>query len=440
MKNIVLFIFSGVTLLSFSQDKINVYFNQTVNNNVSTPYDAIHTTNIQDTIIAHIDRAQVSIDICNYNTSRSDIVEAINNAYSRGVNVRYIGSKDVPFRNTKLSQLNSSINVIQRSGGFPGDDEMHNKFIIVDESSETRATIITGSLNHTNSSIEDDFNNLIVIQDKPLASAYKTEFNEMWGSQTLVPDSGNSKFGSQKTDDTPHSFTIDGKVVELYFSPSDNVISNVNQALQTANSSINVAMMTFKDNLVAQEIITKHNAGVACIVLMNSDVGSSEYSTLVAAGVPTYLNNQSGVLHHKYAIIDGNDSASDPIVITGSQNWNDNTDGSYDDNTLIIHDYKIAQQFLEEFDARKNQIAAINTVAADDKIKIVSNPNEKTLIIDSKLDNARIFLYNSIGQKMITLELKEGENIIQLENLIRGIYIAQITATNFAYSKKIALN
>jgi len=46
------------------------------------------------------------------------------------------------------------------------------------------------------------------------------------------------------------------------------------------------------------------------------------------------------------------DTASDPFVITGSMNWSANGEDTNDENTLIIHDADIANQFYQEFAAR----------------------------------------------------------------------------------------
>ena len=439
MINLIKYILIIFPTLLFSQNKIKVYFNQSVDNSISSSTDAVEAINIQDTIIAYLNKATTTIDVCNYNTNRSDIVNAINAAYTRGVDVRYIGSKDVPFRNSKLDDLNSNINVLQRSGGAPGFEEMHNKFIIIDEADSNKATTISGSLNHTNSSIEDDYNNVIVIHNKPLATAYKTEFEEMWGATGLTPNATNAKFGPNKTDNTQHIFTIDGKTIELYFSPSDNVSTKIKQALQTANNSIDVAMMTFKDATISNEIITKHNSSVSCYVLLHNTSGSSEYTNLNNAGVPIFLNNLSGVLHHKYAIIDANNSSSDPTVITGSQNWNDNTEPDYDDNTLIIHDYTIAQQYLEEFSKRKQDIVSIKESELNNNITLFPNPASNLIEINLNEIELPITLelFDFTGKKIAAHTINSNKENIDISNFKSGVYYLSFKTNKKGITKRI---
>jgi len=69
---------------------------------------------------------------------------------------------------------------------------------------------------------------------------------------------------------------------------------------------------------------------------------------------PVFLSRVEGggILHHKYMLIDADSVESNPIVITGSQNWTSSAEEVNDENTLIIHDAGIAQQHLQEFIAR----------------------------------------------------------------------------------------
>jgi phosphatidylserine/phosphatidylglycerophosphate/cardiolipin synthase-like enzyme len=63
------------------------------------------------------------------------------------------------------------------------------------------------------------------------------------------------------------------------------------------------------------------------------------------------FDGEDKLLHHKYMIVD-HGTASDPFVITGSMNWSANGEDTNDENTLIIHDEDIANQFYQEFAAR----------------------------------------------------------------------------------------
>jgi len=59
----------------------------------------------------------------------------------------------------------------------------------------------------------------------------------MFGSTTATPDLSKAKFGPAKSDNTPHEITIGGKRVEIYFSPSDGVNSQLIAHLNTATTT-----------------------------------------------------------------------------------------------------------------------------------------------------------------------------------------------------------
>jgi len=71
------------------------------------------------------------------------------------------------------------------------------------------------------------------------------EFEEMWGSHNDVNNPSVAKFGTQKLDNTPHIFNVNGKRIECYFSPSDNIMSKIMTVLDGADKSINFCMYDF---------------------------------------------------------------------------------------------------------------------------------------------------------------------------------------------------
>ena len=102
---------------------------------------------------------------------------------------------------------------------------MHNKFCVVDgrDGNDTNDWLWTGSTNYTTTQFFTDSNNSVEIQDHGIAQCYLTEFDEMWGSSTDTPNALTSKMGNRKIDNTPHSFTVNGIPIEVYFAPSDGV-------------------------------------------------------------------------------------------------------------------------------------------------------------------------------------------------------------------------
>ena len=68
---------------------------------------------------------------------------------------------------------------------------------------------------------------------------------------------------------------------------------------------------------------------------------------LCAANIPIKIENFGGKVNHKLAVIDVN--GPDPRVITGSYNWTASGTDANDENTLIIHDAALAQQYYQAY-------------------------------------------------------------------------------------------
>ncbi|HOY31695.1 MAG TPA: phospholipase D-like domain-containing protein [Bacteroidales bacterium] len=354
---------------------------------------------MEDTIVAYINKAQTTLDMCVYDNRSDAIIDAVNQAYSRGVVVRFIS--ETTALNSSLSDLNISVPLLKRDDGT---NVMHNKFVIIDRDSDNGSWLITGSANHTPDNLTVDPNNVVFIQDKMLALAYTAEFEEMWGSAGTTPNISNSKFGAAKTDNTPHTFTIGGKTVELYFSPSDGTSSHIETAVHSAVTDFCFAMFTFIHNGIGDAVVDVHNAGAAVRgIIENIYYIGSEYSSLVAAGIPV-LSHQTipNSFHHKYGVADATDQNSDPLVITGSHNWTNSAEDDYDENTLIIHDGQVAAMYFEEFMTRYNELSAGISTGKQMQNSIYYDPGNNSLVFynSGSSHNFNLDVYNLLGAKI----------------------------------------
>lgn len=367
---------------SLSSGEIKVYFNRSVDNTASPLADALQITALEDTLVAYIARCQTTLDVCNYNTGSLPIVQAINAAQARGVQVRYIAAADEVTNNDELDQLSPAIPLLQR----PDDGEvMHNKFLLLDAANADRCWVITGSANHTNNSLHQDYNNVILIQDQSLVQAYELEFEEMWGSSGTMPNAANAKFGAAKSDNTPHQFTIGGRSVQLYFSPSDGTSAKIEQALLSAQTDLSFAVFTFIHNDIGDAVKNREQAGVWVRgIIENIYYLGSEYAGLQSAGVAVQSHfSVPDWLHHKYGVVDATNVASDPLVITGSHNWTNSAEEDYDENTLIVHDAAIAAMYWEEFSMRYNELTTGLATLPAPVCRLYPNPTAHWIRIES---------------------------------------------------------
>ena len=451
---------------STSSGKIRVCFNNPVDTTVATIENAQFSgvfTN--DSIKAYIDKADSTLDIAVYNHSDNMIANAINDAYERGVRVRYITCESTT--TAALGTLNSNIPRIERPEGM---GIMHNKFIVIDADVADSAWVLSGSTNWTSSQIFDDPNHIIMVQDQSVARAYELEFNEMWGSDGDEPDDENAKFGSNKTNNTPHHFIVNGNDFEVYFSPTDNTTLNISNALKSADDEIDFALLVFTNNQLGTTIAEEHESGVEVNgIIEQINTEGSEYDFLVEEGVNVISHQGFGdSFHHKYCIVDHDNTDSDPLVITGSHNWSGAAETNNDENTMIIHDANIANQFFQEFNERMNEIEnqvepSFNCVGeacidpmdgsgtysslvaceyvcspasihelVQGNIQVYPNPNEGkfTIQINSLISTTLKYRISDLQGKIVVenkVNLLKGMNKLEInENITTGFYFVEM--------------
>ncbi|MBE2289204.1 MAG: T9SS type A sorting domain-containing protein [Chitinophagaceae bacterium] len=455
MTNSYLSFATGVLLLlttaTNAQNKIKYYFNKPVNTSVSKGVNAQYLNNCMgDTVVAYINRSKYTLDIAvyNYTSTFPAIATAVNNAHARGVRVRWI--YDSSSSNTGIPLLNGAINRTASPDASGSYNIMHNKFMIIDANSSNPADAIvwTGSSNWNSQQFNSDYNNAVVIQDQALAKAYRAHFNMMWGDTGLVPNKTLAKFGPDKTDLGNHIFTIEGKTVELYFSPSDGVNNKILSALNTANTDLYVGMSTFTYNSDASAMVSKKSAGVYVACIGDGSSTSSSVSSALTSGLgSTFISYPGPVLYHnKFMIVDASNKCSDPLVLTGSHNWTVSADTKNDENTLIIHDDTAAniyyQSFHANFTSMGGSLSSITDcitetetlVAATPSITITPNPANGVLNINYSIVTAMpvsIEIFDSFGRLATRSYLSDNEPAghhrysVALPNA--GVYLVRVT-------------
>lgn len=288
---------------------------------------------IEGRLIDSIGKAKVSLDVAIYSMNDYPLERAIIEANQRGVSVRMVMESD-SMDTTTVDRL--------RGAGIPirGDESlglMHHKFIVVDG-----VEVWTGSANFTYDSFYQDHNNLLHIMDQVVAEEYSIEFTEMFEQGLFGPN-----------------FRVDGPtlrvekadlVVETYFSPDDQAARQIVHLLNNARKSVYFMAYTFTVADYSEILIGKKQdgldvQGILDELMLGSE--SSEYSVLVDAGIPVFVDSGDGLMHHKVIIID------EEIVITGSYNFTANAERQNDENMLILWNKDLARFYLEEFSRLK---------------------------------------------------------------------------------------
>ena len=457
----------SVSLNANAGNKIKYYFNNPVNNSVSTGVNATYLNScLADTLVAYINRARFTIDIAQYDYNQgsyANIATAVNNAYTRGVKVRWI--YDGSSSNTGLAALNSGIHTL----GSPTTSAytiMHNKFVIIDAHSANTADPIvwTGSADWSTSQFNGDYNNIVILQDSALAGAYTAEFNMMWGDTGIAPNTTTSKFGPYKTNLGMHSFTIEGNQVELYFSPSDGTDSHIQSTISTANTDLYFAMYTFTESTDASMIVTKYNSGVYVAGIDDSYSNSYSPYNMFTSGLACHFkvyNEGAKIYHNKYMIVDPSNTSSDPLVLTGSHNWTTSANSKNDENTLIIHNDTAANIYYQSFSSDFIALGGTLNLAVHgcpsagmpldrvgaDNVNVFPNPAENGVINISyelsSTQNVSVEIFNIIGQKVATVVNNEiqdmGSHTRKFPVSQQGMYFVKFVIGDGHFEKKFVV-
>jgi phosphatidylserine/phosphatidylglycerophosphate/cardiolipin synthase-like enzyme len=164
-------------------------------------------------------------------------------------------------------------------------------------------------------------------------------------------------------------------------------------ALDKARLSVNVAAYSLNLWSIRDALINAHKRGVVVRMVMESDdMDNQEVQQIMDAGIPIIGDQQQGLMHNKFIVIDRLD------VWTGSMNYT--TSGVYEDNNNLIHirSSQVAEDYSNEF----NQMFTYHLFGPD---KIAGMPNPKV-----SLDGTTLEIYFSPEDKAASriIELIQG--------------------------------
>lgn len=143
-----------------------------------------------------------------------------------------------------------------------------------------------------------------------------------------------------------HAQTV--TVLSVCFSPSGNCGATVAYWISRANSTIHIEIYDFTLDSIGDALVKAHQANPNLdikIVWEDSTVNGkgSEYSKLLAAGIPIHIDTRPGLMHDKVAIIDNH------ILLTGSFNWTSEANSKNRENLIVIDSSAIAAVYEADF-------------------------------------------------------------------------------------------
>jgi phosphatidylserine/phosphatidylglycerophosphate/cardiolipin synthase-like enzyme len=349
-----------VSTISEIPGTIEVFFTKTVETEYALDgNDANGSYDVKQEVLDLIDGAQYTLDCALYSLNIYDVADAIIDAHDRGVVVRFIYDSD--HSQSAVAQIEGAgVTVIDNSyGGYTPAGIQHNKVFIVDVDHADLAKVWTGSLNLIDQPTGYGITakqNSVLFTDQAVARAFTLEFVEMWGSTGAEPNNIYSRFGERKTNNTPKIFFVGGVPVDVMFSPGDNVSQRIVNYLGDAQESVYFCILSFTRNEIGYAMQDAHNAGAAVRGVFNEEGNEySEWSTMLGWGADIHTDLGSGILHHKYMVLDSENPDIDPVVLTGSYNWSNSAEYENDENVVAIHNHSIANLYLQEFAARYHE-------------------------------------------------------------------------------------
>ncbi|CAN5633990.1 hypothetical protein BH10BAC5_BH10BAC5_00920 [soil metagenome] len=453
-----------------STGKIEVYFNKSVDISKAFPGNIANgNTDFSVRLKQRIDSARFSIDFAIYSFDNlTAIRDALINAKIRGVKVRIVYDSRT---NQALMQDLINAGFLVQKRNYAASDIMHNKFLIFDHRDSTSYSddwLWGGSANITSTQFNTDAQNVIIIQDESLCETYQREFEEMWGSHTEINDPARAKFGAIKLDNTPHNFIVGGRKVNQYFSPSDNVSTQIENMIQfNTDRSIYFCAYTFTRFQIANKMRAQFNPPLK-LVKGVFDIGdgsspSSVYPEMSGTGgttpwnpaAPVLLEHQTGLLHSKYIMIDADMPSSDPIIETGSYNFSSVGTTSNDEEILMIHDSLIVNKYFQDFAQRyEDEGGSVSVQQIGNTIPSAftlsqnyPNPFNPSTTINFDVPSSGLVtlkIYNTLGMEVATLfenTITPGsyKAVFNASALSSGIYFYKLTQGSLSLTKKMLL-
>lgn len=134
---------------------------------------------------------------------------------------------------------------------------------------------------------------------------------------------------------------------QVYFCPEDSCASKLIEKINSAKTSLHVAIFSFTLDEIRDALVEAKKKGVDVKVVFDKGQAGNKYSedeALAEAGIPIKYRGFSGYMHNKFIVYD------DSFVSTGSFNYSKNANEKNDENLIFIFDREIAGNYEKEFD------------------------------------------------------------------------------------------
>jgi phosphatidylserine/phosphatidylglycerophosphate/cardiolipin synthase-like enzyme len=236
---------------------------------------------------------------------------------------------------------------------------MHNKYLVRDVNTE-KAAVWMGSANFTNSAWTRQENNILRFASPTLATAYETDFEELWRTGSIK---------STGVNDTGEA-TIDGIATTWAFSPGEGAAIDAHLAahIAAAKKRIRIASMVLTSHTVLGALADAIDGGMDVQGVydggqmkgIEKEWAKSPKSAAILEtwkkvkasltekpSAPYSPDGPHDFMHNKVLV-------SDDLVVTGSFNLSKNAEGNAE-NQVTLADAGIAKQYATYINALVKQ-------------------------------------------------------------------------------------
>ncbi|TAL62649.1 MAG: T9SS type A sorting domain-containing protein [Bacteroidetes bacterium] len=150
-----------------------------------------------------------------------------------------------------------------------------------------------------------------------------------------------------------------------------------------------------------------------------------------------------------------------PTVITGSHNWSSSAEEDNDENTLIIKDISIANQFMQEFKKRYNDAGGTGSFIIPSDVINENNNSTINFELNQNFPNpfnpvttinfqvhvksfVSLKIFDILGRevaKLVNEEKQQGKYSVEFNGskLSSGVYLYELKAGYFRSVKKMTM-
>ena len=131
-------------------------------------------------------------------------------------------------------------------------------------------------------------------------------------------------------------------------------------------------------------------------------------------------------MHNKYAVVDHVEPMSDPTVITGSHNWSSSAENINDENTVFVHDARVANLYFQEFTALLFDlgIIGVDPVKGDVIASVFPNPatDQLNIVVTEEMIGEELVLSDVTGKEVLRVTPFSLTSELNVNSLESGVY------------------